>query len=980
MASFFPLRLLARGVQILIGTAFLAYAPLALAQHQYWTQDTSFSPLFESDYYAYANALLSYPGGKILTSGQMVDSQVVDYRYVRLNSDGSIDPSLSLPANCSVAATYPDGRMLTLTYTDLDTVMLRLDRRLSDGSIDGTFTPESLRQGPTVSLLADGKIAIFGTPVAVGSSAASYVTILDADGAIDNTFEFPIAYDPNSTGPVVTNVVETTDSTHFLVTGGFLFVAGAGNNVIRLNLDGSLDATFDTSLLPVTGISVTAIYPNADGTMLVANGTPMCRLTSTGAVDSSFVTSLTGTGIVFGPRQADGKIFYTSNVSSDPLALNQLHRMNVDGTDDVTLTGNAITYLGSITFPALADDGSFYLYSLDGGRQAAGLGISHYSGAGLFDSTFNPNFGFFAQLSQYARQPDGKHLVSGAFDHVNGTPVATFIGFIRLNDNGTLDTGFSVPDSVTANMSDFHLQPSGKILVHGLFPAGTGNPPIYVKRLNADGSLDSTFPTLTDSLFIQCVGPDGSFYAASAGATTHLRRYSADGVIDAGFGPDLGVDDANSAVAFADGTIAVETVNRSVFPYEYGLTLSAHDGTPISSIVTGEIDLSTAEFYPLADNSLTAVSHHANLPPAYSSSQYVQYEVDHLPGNSLPDYEFTTSISDGTVYTYNASPDMLFAIAGSLFDVERATSPVTVEINFDHLRGDDGTVLWVRSDGQLMYAQGGANHAAYPLARYTRTNLTSPSVDPGPTIVPLPPTTTSLPLNAIYSASAYVHGLAPFNYTWFKDGTPLTGPYQNLFGIVGVKDSDVGAYSFHVSNAYGQATSGTIDTLSILPGYSMPTLTAEPADQHGSVGGAATFTAGITGDGTPHYQWFHNGDTIAGANSATLSLTDIGHGDAGSYHLEVNSTLLVNGLYYFGYITSTIVQLILPTPQDFNGDGKSDLVWTNTTTGDRSVWFMNGTAIDSFGYLANIDPVWHIVGTGDFNADGKTDLVWENLS
>jgi alpha-tubulin suppressor-like RCC1 family protein len=65
---------------------------------------------------------------------------------------------------------------------------------------------------------------------------------------------------------------------------------------------------------------------------------------------------------------------------------------------------------------------------------------------------------------------------------------------------------------------------------------------------------------------------------------------------------------------------------------------------------------------------------------------------------------------------------------------------------------------------------------------------------------------------------------------------------------------------------------------------------------------------------------------------------------------------------------------------DFNGDGKDDLVWTNTVTGDRSVWFMNGTSIDSFGYLAGIDPVWHIVGTGDFNADGKTDLVWENLT
>jgi hypothetical protein len=28
---------------------------------------------------------------------------------------------------------------------------------------------------------------------------------------------------------------------------------------------------------------------------------------------------------------------------------------------------------------------------------------------------------------------------------------------------------------------------------------------------------------------------------------------------------------------------------------------------------------------------------------------------------------------------------------------------------------------------------------------------------------------------------------------------------------------------------------------------------------------------------------------------------------------------------------------------DFNGDGKADLVWRNATTGDTSMWLMNGT-------------------------------------
>jgi hypothetical protein len=65
---------------------------------------------------------------------------------------------------------------------------------------------------------------------------------------------------------------------------------------------------------------------------------------------------------------------------------------------------------------------------------------------------------------------------------------------------------------------------------------------------------------------------------------------------------------------------------------------------------------------------------------------------------------------------------------------------------------------------------------------------------------------------------------------------------------------------------------------------------------------------------------------------------------------------------------------------DFNGDGKPDVLWTNTATGDRAIWYLDGTTIADFGYLAGIPTDWHIVGTGDFDGDGQTDLVWENTA
>ena len=45
---------------------------------------------------------------------------------------------------------------------------------------------------------------------------------------------------------------------------------------------------------------------------------------------------------------------------------------------------------------------------------------------------------------------------------------------------------------------------------------------------------------------------------------------------------------------------------------------------------------------------------------------------------------------------------------------------------------------------------------------------------------------------------------------------------------------------------------------------------------------------------------------------------------------------------------------------DFNGDGKADVILTNTTTGERAIWMMNGTTIVSGTYLGTVQVEWAI--------------------
>ena len=66
-------------------------------------------------------------------------------------------------------------------------------------------------------------------------------------------------------------------------------------------------------------------------------------------------------------------------------------------------------------------------------------------------------------------------------------------------------------------------------------------------------------------------------------------------------------------------------------------------------------------------------------------------------------------------------------------------------------------------------------------------------------------------------------------------------------------------------------------------------------------------------------------------------------------------------------------------PGDFNGDGKTDILWRNKATGQNVVWFMNGATLSSYSWIDTVaDTNWEIVGTGDFNGDGKTDILWRN--
>jgi hypothetical protein len=67
---------------------------------------------------------------------------------------------------------------------------------------------------------------------------------------------------------------------------------------------------------------------------------------------------------------------------------------------------------------------------------------------------------------------------------------------------------------------------------------------------------------------------------------------------------------------------------------------------------------------------------------------------------------------------------------------------------------------------------------------------------------------------------------------------------------------------------------------------------------------------------------------------------------------------------------------------DFDGDGKADIFWRNSSSGETYLFPMTGNAIKpGEGYVRRVpDLNWTVQAAADFDGDGKQDLFWRNAS
>ncbi|MFY8001822.1 MAG: T9SS type A sorting domain-containing protein [Candidatus Kapaibacteriota bacterium] len=388
-------------------------------------------------------------------------------------------------------------RLVIFAMLGLTTVVLQLLSQ--QATIDTAFVRAigtGVPNGAFLSVITtqrNGGILLGGNFTTFNGVNAPRIVRLLSDGTIDRQFLANVGAGFQTSSPSdivqINSIVEQSDGK--ILIGGFWSRYNnmpMPNLILRLNADGTLDTEFSVELLsPVQKIAL-----QSDGTIIALQSRYAYKIAPDGRRNLDFFNRI-GTGIqtaVSGdvPRitsvtmMADNSFlvgggFATMNNRPAPGLVRITTNGDVDGSFQTNFLSNRENKVllavivgrdGKIAFGTEGAKGVVRL-NPDGSpdnafQQALGNGLNltpTISALGALGST--------TSIYSMALQRDNKILIGGIFSSYNGRP---YNGVCRINNDGTLDTTFSVNLATNADeafiVRDVVLQNDNKVLLYGI--------------------------------------------------------------------------------------------------------------------------------------------------------------------------------------------------------------------------------------------------------------------------------------------------------------------------------------------------------------------------------------------------------------------------------------------------------------------------------------------------------------------------------
>ena len=511
---------------------------------------------------------LLQPDGKILVAGSFTQfNGTAVGRLVRLNPDGSRDSSFTASPGATNSIIYnmvlqSDGSIFLVgSFTSFNgTAANRIVKILPNGAVDTSFVTGSGASGliEKIALQSDGKIIIGGGFSSFNGSTVGKIARLNANGTLDASFITGVGFDDN------VSAIGIQSDGKIILGGSFTTFSGtAANRILRINTDGTLDASF------------------ASGTGFNSGAVETIKINSTGAImlGGSFSGTYNGLDVnrvqLFHPDGAINTAFYIGNgpASATVYALEnfmdtswyvggsfsvfddqnqgKLAKIDTQGTLDVGYLTSGVGLNNSVSkVLPLSDKSVIVVGNFTQFNGEAAPRITKLNEAGEKDSTFNAlGQGANATIRNATLQADGKIIIVGNFTAYNGIAVNRIA---RLLPNGSLDATFNIGLGCNGQVYGVAVQSDGKIVIVGNFSTYNGISAVKIARLLPDGTLDASFVTgsgaedgIVETLALQSDGKvifGGHFTVFNGFSSPKLIRLNADGSVDSSFSVGTGFD------------------------------------------------------------------------------------------------------------------------------------------------------------------------------------------------------------------------------------------------------------------------------------------------------------------------------------------------------------------------------------------------------------------------------------------------------
>jgi uncharacterized delta-60 repeat protein len=314
-------------------------------------------------------------------------------------------------------------------------------------------------------------------------------------GSLDTGFFAAMGVSPSWNGtPSVQRIVVQPDG-NLLICGGFDHVQGfPRGGIARLMAGGSLDRSF---VPPAEVVSDFVLEP--DGKIVVAaTYTGLVRLDIDGTPDPTFDGKIDG-GATAVMRLPEGEFLAGIHIDDDSTNPAPGFTVALFDAQGIRSERWSTQYRSSssVSFILLAPDNQRIV--VDGVAELAldnsGNNFRYLTNA--LPSDFHAACGVF--------QPDGKLLLGRtvSWGEVYNTNSTVKSALVRLNTDGSVDSSFSSDMSIGVSglegglqqikIDAIALQPDGKILIGGFFTRVNGQPRSLVARLLPNGVLDAEF-------------------------------------------------------------------------------------------------------------------------------------------------------------------------------------------------------------------------------------------------------------------------------------------------------------------------------------------------------------------------------------------------------------------------------------------------------------------------------------------------------